>query len=119
MSRRVSRQPCSSTLLIHFQRLGSGRRAVGAKGYFLDACLGILEHLLAMGFQMLAAFIDEDRFLKIDLAAFELVDNGFELPQGGFEIHLGDIGVIRVGHQSSSSSSGRPPSPDPRMSAWT
>jgi hypothetical protein len=47
--------------------------------------------------QRLAALVDGDRFLQLDLAAFEPGDDGLELLQRLLEAEPGDLGAVRPG----------------------
>src|SRR5688500_7179490 len=119
VTRNWSRRMRPTPMLLRLQRLGPLRSAVGTQGDLVNPRFGIFQHFVAMRLQPFAAFVNTDRFLKADLAAFELFDNALKLGQGCFESHASDIGVVCVGHQTSSSNCGAPPSPDPRSSACT
>src|SRR6478736_5586978 len=60
-------------------------RAVGREDDLLDLHLGLGELLLAVALQERTALVGGDRLVELDLAAFELLDDAFELLQGVLE----------------------------------
>lgn len=69
------------------QRLGADRPPIAAKTNLLDAHLSFLEQPLTMLLQRLAPLIYGDGFSKRNVAAFQAIDNLFELSQGALERH--------------------------------
>ena len=61
------------------ERLGALRRAVGAERQLLDLGLGLLQEPIAVLLQRLAALVDEDALLELDVAALEPADDRLEL----------------------------------------
>src|SRR5262245_6596483 len=78
---------------------GAGGPAVLVERDFLDPRLGSAQQRVAMGLERLAPLVDEDRGLKLDVALFQAIDDGFELLQRLLEVHGLDVGVVfRFGH---------------------
>ena len=73
------------------ERLGARRLAVAAEPDALDPAFRLLEQLLAVVLQRLAALVDRDRLLEVDLALFESLDDRLEL----LELARGEIVWVR------------------------
>ena len=63
-----------------------GRAQVAALVENLDALLGFLEPGMAEARQLHAALVELERFLECEVAFLELLDDGLELGDGGFEV---------------------------------
>jgi hypothetical protein len=72
---------------------GAGR----AKDDLFQPAFRRLQLGLAMGFQRLAALVQDDGILEVDLALLQPGDNGLQLTKGCLEAEAGDRGQKRVG----------------------
>ncbi len=74
------------------------RLAVGAKRDLLDFFLGVFQQIVAAFFQRFAACVDRDRFLKLDIAFLQPLDNRFQFLHRGLEAQRTDIVVLIGAH---------------------
>src|SRR6185312_10335508 len=72
-------------------RLG-GTRTAGAMHDLLETALGGLQFGFAMCLERLAAFVEDDGVLQIDLALLQTADDGLQLLEGGLETQRFDRG---------------------------
>src|SRR6476659_4297982 len=86
-------------LVLDVERLGAGRLVARIQRDLLDLGLRLAQQRVAMGFQRLAPLIDQDRRLKLHVALFQAIDDGFELLQRLLEAQILDVGMLCcVGH---------------------
>ena len=69
----------------------AAHRAVGGEHDFLDLHLGFGELVLAVALQQGAALVGRNRLVQFDLAALELLDDGFQLLQRVLEGQAGNV----------------------------
>lgn len=83
---------CRYPTLFSFKRTGALRRTVGRQDDRFDPCLCRIEPCLTQCPQLLALFVQANRFIERCFAAFQLVDDFFQRLQRFFE--SGAIGFV-------------------------
>jgi hypothetical protein len=80
--------------VLDVERLGAGRLVVRIERDLLDLGFRLAQQRIAMRLQRLSPLIDLDRGLKLHVALFQAIDDGFELLQRLLEAHILDVGVL-------------------------
>ena len=68
--------------------------AVGREGELLDLGLRLLQEPVAVLLQNLAALVDRDALLELDVAALEPADDRLQFLERALEAHVLDVGVL-------------------------